>query len=207
MSLYLAASLPLLQLGQEPPLSSAGFLFSCQGQLGPEELESLGRLLGQGPERAGQPAPQGAPDFERAWRAVDARLRAEAAAWRTQGKDAASNERPYAAADQYAAHLAKEALAKEDPLQRERALDEARMKLLDELVGVDAFSLAAVLAYGVRLTLAERWARLAGPKAADQGRQALDGYVDAYVDGYVQLDTQSIPQGGATAPAREGQGA
>ena len=48
----------------------------------------------------------------------------------------------------------------DDPLERELALDRLRWTLLDELAVSQAFGFQAVLAYGLKLRLAEKWAAM-----------------------------------------------
>ena len=56
-------------------------------------------------------------------------------------------------------------------VQREEALDRFRWQQLEVMAGFDMFSIQALLAYGLKLKLVERWA----PLSEDRGRvKAMD---------------------------------
>ena len=47
-----------------------------------------------------------------------------------------------------------------DPLERELILDRYRWSVLEDLAALDAFGMAAVYSYGLRLQIAEKWQTL-----------------------------------------------
>ena len=46
------------------------------------------------------------------------------------------------------------------PIEREMELDRFRWKIVDEVAGHDPFQLSGLLAYALKLRLAERWAQM-----------------------------------------------
>lgn len=155
---YLAASLPAVALGAPPPLSLETFRARCAEQLSPRDREALDALL-EGAGGESHPAEQHA--FVREWRAVEnglraavaaqraVRLRRDPAPYRLRGETDAQTER-----------AVREAFARENPADRELALDRYRWLRLEELAGFNPFAARAVLAYGLRLAIAWRWHRL-----------------------------------------------
>jgi hypothetical protein len=157
---YLAASLPALVLGETPPLSSARFDDLCREHLAADDREAVEAL--RDPARGPCPHP-----FVAAWREADTRLRnavARARATRRR-RDPAAYLREQAGVDLFVEKAVADALARPDPLDREMALDRLRWRLADELAGYSPFSSRAVLAYAVKLNLAERWAGLSEDRA------------------------------------------
>ncbi len=67
---------------------------------------------------------------------------------------------PVAGYDARCESVAERAMELDDPLERELALDRLRWTLLDELAVSQAFGFQAVLAYGLKLRLAEKWAAM-----------------------------------------------
>lgn len=165
---YLSASLPLLVFGDPPPLSAAAFLERCAEHLEPAHFSVMSLLL------AGEPV--GHP-FGEAWMDADTDIRNAAARARATrlNRDAAPMLRGQKDIRVFVRDAVAEAFAAATPLDRERALDRLRWRLLDELAGFDPFAPEAMFAYGLKLRLAEKWARLDG----DAGRRALDAAVEA----------------------------
>ena len=163
---YLAASLPALSLESAPPLSPEDFRRLCREQLAARDFAEMEDLLGF---TAGARVPRG--DFARAWSAAETRLRNAIVRVRAARlrRDAAPHLRPEEGIDPAADRAAADAYARATPAERELALDRQRWRMLDELAAFDPFSLRAVLAYALKLRIADRWARLdegAGARAA-----------------------------------------
>lgn len=151
---YLAASLPMLSLEHPPTIRYARFHALCEEHLSSADLAGLGEL-----ETA--PDAQARHPFVSAWRKCDSALRNAVARLRAQrlSKDPAPYLRP-GQEDSDAERAATEAFARPSPLDRNLALDRFRWLQLDALTGYNIFSGTAVLAYGVKLQMAERWAGL-----------------------------------------------
>jgi hypothetical protein len=150
---YFAAGLPWLTFGAEAPMTFDAFLDRAGDFLSARDLRALRALS--------DPLfpPDGHP-FVRAWRAVETRVRNAAARARAARRrlDAAPHLREESGTVDMALERAvNEALAQPDPLQREMALDRVRWGKLEDLGGFEPFSSEAVLAYGAKLRLVERW--------------------------------------------------
>lgn len=165
---YLAASLPMVSLGREPLLNSGAFRALCEEHLAVEDLAVLAALL----DREGQGTTH---PFVRAWRDRETRLRNAIVRQRAArlGIDAGTQLRPAEGFDLYTVKAVEEAFARVSPAERELELDRFRWAVLDELGGLNPFALTAVLAYALKLRLAERWSRLEG----DEGRRRMDELV------------------------------
>jgi hypothetical protein len=136
-------------------LSPEEFVFRCQGPLAEPDRCCLRRLLhGQG-YHCRQP-------FARHWYRTDRHLRLAIAQVRAGriGVDMHPYMEKYRTLDPEIQRIVVDAFAKTNPLERERVIEEYRWKLLDELAAADAFGLAPILAFGLKLQIAERWANL-----------------------------------------------
>lgn len=156
---YLMASLPLINLGDVPPLTMEDFRSRCEGVLEQSELEALDALLNNEPS---------CDEFVQAYEAheiqmknVSGRLRAQA--W---GPDVRFSEKSYPGYDVYFAKMVQDAFAKSNPLEKEQDLDRARFWLVDSLAGVGEENVKHVYAYAIKLQICTRWARLS-EKAGD----------------------------------------
>jgi hypothetical protein len=152
---YFAATLPTLTLDTPPPWSAEDFRELCREHLCADDLAALDEVLGLAPET-------GRHTFVREWRNAETRLRnalAKARAGRLH-RDAAPYLREQEGIDAQLERTVSEAFAKGDPLDRERSLDRFRWHRIENLAGYDPFSARAVLAFGLKLLLAGRWAAL-----------------------------------------------
>ena len=152
---YLVASLPTLELTTAPRIPAAELLRSSSGVLRPDHWEDLRAVLEDRPHdvRAAELAPY--LDADTQLRNAVARLRAARA-----GAAYDAGPHPVAGYDARCASVAERAMELDDPLERELALDRLRWTLLDELAVSQAFGFQAVLAYGLKLRLAEKWAAM-----------------------------------------------
>ena len=166
---YLMASLPTLVPGTRPPLDTATFRSLCQRELTAADLAQLEAAL-SGIEASG-------PGFGRAWFLLERQLRRAIARVRATrgGQKWEQGNLGQEPVDALPERLVADAFTKSDPLQREIALDAARWRLLDEMTFSEPFALAAVIAYGMKLQMAERLARL----EVATGKQRLDATVGA----------------------------
>lgn len=151
---YLVASLPTLTFGDQIPFSSRDFLSRCTGVLKAEHLAILAAVL------HGQTV-QGS-SFAASWTARETQLRNALARFRGArlGVDSRSFEREHTGFDVAMSKAITDALAQHTPLEREQALDRCRWHVVEELALPDPFGLAAVLAFAIKLRIAERWAAL-----------------------------------------------
>lgn len=169
-AIYLVASLPMLQFGEQPPFKVEEFRFRCQGVLTDSELADLDAVL------HGEP---GGDDFGIAYHAADTQIRnatakGRAAQW---GSEARYTERMHPGFDVALSRKVSDALAKANPLEREEELDRARWWVADQLAGISEFSLSNVLAFAVKLKINERFSRfdtVAGNAVIEKVIQAND---------------------------------
>lgn len=171
---YLMASLPLLWLQGEIPLSSAEFLDMGRRLLSPKDFRGLEAAMDGRLEDADLPALRRYVHGETQLRDALVRLRAARA-----GVDASPFLRPFAGFDSAAERAAAEAMSAVSPLERELALDRFRWGVLEEISALDAFGLVAVYSYGLRLQMAEKWHRL----SETQGEIAVETIVKDNVAG------------------------
>ena len=165
---YLVASLPSLAFGTRNPFSSRELFTRCAGVLKTSDLAILEAVL------EGRPA--GGNAFAEAWTARETQLRKAVARIRGTrlGIDSRSFQREHPGYDVALAQAVTDALAQATPLEREQALDRCRWRLADELALDDPFGLGVVLAFAVKLRIAERWAALSD----DSGQQKLDEMIE-----------------------------
>jgi hypothetical protein len=149
---YLVASLPTLELTTAPRISSAELLASSEGVLRPDDREDLRAVLEDRPRDVHVAALGRYLDAETQLRNHVARLRAAHV-----GASFDAGEHPVVGYDARCASVAERAMESDDPRERELALDRLRWTLLDELAVSPPFGLQAVLAYGLKLRLAEKW--------------------------------------------------
>lgn len=169
---YLVASLPMLFPGDPPPFSVESFRLQCRGLLSERDAEMLDRVLDG---RAGPEDPAPVRDWVRVDRQVrNASAEARAGSWQA---DARPFLRAHPGLDVAIREAVEDAFSKSSPLDRERALDRVRWQALEDLARSDPFGRAAVVAYGLKLRIAERWAAW----SAEAGRAERDRLLDRAV--------------------------
>lgn len=168
---YLVASLPLVSLGAEPPLSIDAFRALCGEHLPDRDLRELDAVL------ASSPAGRGTSEFARAWRETTLRIEDECAVLRAArlGIDSSPWRTDIGVPDATLIAAVREAFQQPDPRSRELWLDALRWRTLEDLARTAPFGLPAVMAYGLRLGLAARWAA----RTEASGRQQLARHLDA----------------------------
>lgn len=178
MIAYLLASLPTPRLTQPPAVGPGAFLDGCRTFVGEARWRDLAEVLaarhvtpssprGVNGESDDRSAPGARPDGEqpdpsaRAW-----------ADWCAQIDDAVAVQRAAISRRDPTPYLRRpsgyrvdvvegveRAFAAVNPAARERALDELRWRLADELASSEPDGFAALYARAVQLHLAWRWAR------------------------------------------------
>jgi hypothetical protein len=161
---FLIASLPMIHLGEKPPLRMADFLSACAASLTDGEMAVLHDLLEHDGALETHP-------FSRDWRDRETELRNAVVRLRAQKRQVRPERylRPGAGARVYIHTGVAEAFKAADPMQREHALNRLRWNLLEELAGFNPFSLEAVFSYALRLRLAGR----AAGSRSEEGAAAL----------------------------------
>lgn len=160
---YFAASLPMLTLEQPPPLSVEAFRAQCASHLSSRDLTAMNQLLDRTRDESA------AHPFVTRWRRADGHLRNALARTRAEHlrKDFKLHMREVEGVDTAVDREVADAYSRPTPLEREKALDRIRWRRLEEIGGLDPFAPSAVLAYGVQLTILERWTRMDKETGAD----------------------------------------
>lgn len=151
---YLAAQLPGLAYGQAMPMTSLMFKELAREHLTASDAEELDRcVLGEQSSGFGQAK----SEFLKNWQKWETALRQNLA------KNRAKNlRRKYEVSQDMAEYsydteeIAKAASAIESPLEAEIFLDKARWEIIENLQGIDAFSVNVIYAYMLKLLLMER---------------------------------------------------
>ncbi len=160
---YLVSSLPHLRLGEKPPMSAEVFRAACAGHLSADEMPAIEAALENREPSAGIASRQWNAEVQ--LRDAVIRLRAK-----NRGVDAA----PFLKAhDGFSVAIEKrvtDAFARPDPLEQELALDRARWNLSDELALTEPFGFPGVLAFAIKVRIAERWAAL----DEDTGKETVE---------------------------------
>lgn len=163
---YILASLPALQFGEAPPLSTAAVLAVCSDWLPASELTRLRHAL--------TPMPSDAPRdaVGRAWQAWQTALRNALAVARAsrRGSDAAPYLRSDDLPDPVLRAQIQECVKADDPLHAERTLDRLRWDFLDNLAGIHMFDYHTMVCYLLKLQILERWHAL----TREQGMAAFN---------------------------------
>ena len=151
----LVASLPNLQIGDEPPVSTEEYIGNCAQWVSEREEGILKAVLLNEPIAA--PCP-----LCKAWHNIETQLRNAVARHRGQKLGVDFNEY-LQAHDGFSGTietLVADAFTSTDPVELEESLDRARWQLAEELVSGDPFGFEKVLAYGIQLKIVERWNRM-----------------------------------------------
>jgi hypothetical protein len=166
----LVASLPHLRIGDEPPFSTEEYIDNCAQWVSEYEADILRHVLLQEPDIA--PCP-----LCKAWNNIETQLRNAVAVLRAQklGVDAKEYLQPHSGFSGEIEVMAREAFARNDPIETEEELDRARWKLADDLAGQNHFGFEKVLAYGIQLKIVERWNRM----DVHTGKEKLEAVITA----------------------------
>jgi hypothetical protein len=151
---YLVASLPYLRFGEKPLVNRAAFLAACTDWLAEEELAVLRAVFD-----ARDPADGG---VAQCWWNSEVQLRD--AVVRVRAKNRSTDPARFIRLhDGFSASIEKmvtDAFTRANPLEQEAELDRARWALAEELALSGPFGFPGVLAFAVKLRIAERWAGL-----------------------------------------------
>jgi hypothetical protein len=149
---YLVSSLPYLRFGEKPSTGRAEFLTACSGWLTDVDVAVLEAVFENRcpPDR----------DIARQWWAGEVELRDAVVRVRAKnrGVDAGRFIKPHDGFNVSIEKMVTDAFARANPLEQETELDRARWILADELALIAPFGFAGILAFAVKLRIAERWA-------------------------------------------------
>lgn len=166
----LIASLPALQIGDEPPFSTEEYIGACAQWVTPREERILRKVLLNDDHVEACP-------LCAAWDNVETQLRNAAVRQRAHklgvdGKEYIQRHDGFSGTIEV---MVTDAFTRTDPVELEQELDRARWQLAEELIGQDPFSFEKVLAYGIQLKIVERWNRM----DVHVGKQKLEAAITA----------------------------
>ena len=152
---FFPATLPGFLFGASPPMSGEDFLVQCKRYLSPEDygemIDAIECLIGD--RASGSLKSKFLKDFaewERAFRNELARLRA-----RRSGRNEGEYLRPAIRSDE-ASRAAALCFSSDDPYQAELLFERERWNAIERLLGLSTFNLDFLVAYRLRLAIAER---------------------------------------------------
>lgn len=165
---YLVASLPYLRFGEKPSVSREAFLAACTDWLAEEDTAALKVAFEN----------RCAPDSEVAKRWWNGEVELRDAVVRARAKnrstDAARFIRPHDGFSLSIEKMVTDAFTRTNPLEQEAELDRARWTLADELALTAPFGFDGLLAFAVKLRIAERWAGL----DAAAGQNKVEAFIE-----------------------------
>ena len=165
---YLVSSLPHLRLGEKPPMDVGAFRAACVGHLSDNETAAIEAVL----ENREPPVGEASGWWNSEVQLRDAVVRVRA---KNRGTDATPFLKPY---DGFSVAIEKQvtdAFARPDPLEQELALDESRWLLADELALTEPFGFPGVLAFAIKVRIAERWVDLDEETGKEEVEEIIEG--------------------------------
>lgn len=146
-------------------MSVEAFRAACIGHLSDDEIAAIEAALeNREPEAGGMPAVQ--------WWNGEVQLRDAVVRVRAKnrGTDASSYLKPHGGFSATIEKMVTDAFTRPDPMEQEMELDRARWILAEELCVMKPFNFAAVLAFAVKVRIAERWAAMGD----DAGKEKVE---------------------------------
>lgn len=170
---YIVASLPPIELGSAPPVSKEDFLIQCSGVLSEEEYLEVQGLLEGSLDQCSSASACSLVSAKTQLRNAVARIRGQKI-----GVDPRGQLREHPEFHGWIEKLATDAYTRENPRERELALDHARWHIADELAGVNPFTFGHVLAFAVKLRIATRWHEM----DKQRGAERIEEFIDAQTE-------------------------
>ena len=145
----------MLHFGAHPPFSFEKFLLMCERLIPEEDMEVLKGISISG-EHTGVSSNRTLKD----WRSFDTSLRNELVRIRAARKkiDPLKYIRQGRYPQAHIAHVAMNAQRNPSPIESERILDLERWRALDEFLLGHYFNMDALIVYGLKLLISEKWA-------------------------------------------------
>ena len=166
----LVASLPSLQIGDEPPFTTEDYVENASQWVTERETEILRKVLLQEPDIAPCPLCKVIYDLESQIRNAVAKHRGQ-----KLGVDFKEYLQPHDGFVGEIEAFVSDAFAQTDPVELEQHLDRGRWNLAEQLVGQNPFGFEKVLAYGIQLKIVERWNRM----DVSVGKQNIEAVITA----------------------------
>ncbi len=166
----LVASLPNLEIGDEPPFSTEEYIGTCAQWVSEDEARVLRTILLNEGESKSCP-------YCQTWNNIEIQLRNSVARHRGQklGVDFKEYLQPHDGFSGQIEVLVTDAFTHNDPVELEEELDRGRWKLAEELIGQNPFSFEKLLAYGIQLKITERWNQM----DVHSGKEKLETIITA----------------------------
>lgn len=166
----LVASLPSLQIGDEPPFTTEEYVENASQWVTGREAEILHKVLLKEPDIAPCPLCKEIYDLESQIRNAVAKHRGQ-----QLGVDFKEYLKPHDGFIGEIESFVNDAFAQNDPVELEQHLDRGRWNLAEQLVGQNPFGFEKVLAYGIQLKIVERWNRM----DVSVGKQNIEAVITA----------------------------
>ncbi len=167
---YLVASLPYLRFGEKPLMNRIAFLTACADWLSAAQVAVLQAVL-----ENRDPADGGV--VARLWWNGEIQLRDAVVRVRAKnrGTDASRFIQQHDGFSGSIEKMVTDAFTRANPLEQESELDRTRWALADELALNDSFGFAGILAFAVKLRIAERWAGMDD----EAGKEKVEELIEA----------------------------
>ncbi|MFU8780363.1 MAG: DUF2764 family protein [Kiritimatiellia bacterium] len=167
---YLIASLPALAM-EQTPISEEAFHTRCQAELRPRDMQAV-----YAAEATPDPDLATSQSFVRRWNDHEIQLRNTIAQTRAAKRqiDASRIMRTHGGYTTIIEDAVETAWNQPTPLDREKALDKLRWKLLEDIQGPDPFSFNVILAYALKRKIAQRWAVMDETTGWEKARTAFE---------------------------------
>ena len=167
---YLISSLPMLHFGARPPFSYARFIAACEGLIPLGETDALRAL-----NLAVQDAVSVGRPILKKWREFDTALRNEMVKIRASRRkiDPSKHLRAdgYTEARLHQAVL--QAYRNPSPIDGEKALDQEKWHYLDDLSLGHYFDFDALVIYGLKLLVLEKWEKIRSADGTALAEEAI----------------------------------
>ncbi len=177
---YLISSLPYLRFGEKPSMSSAAFRAACVGWISQDQLPVIEALL----ENREPPAGDASAWWSREVQLRDAIVRVRA---KNRSVDASRFLKPYDGFSVTIEKMVADSFVRPDPLEQEMEIDRVRWMLADELATTESFGFAALLAFTIKLRIAERWAAM----DKDVGQEKVGSLIEQAISLENEQEVQS----------------
>ena len=150
---YLVSSLPVLHLGEKPAMGVRAFCAASASHLSNDEYSTVEAVL-----ENREPPNRLASTY---W---NSEVQLRDAVVRTRAKKIGTDPAPFLQQHEgFSATIENQvidACARPNPLEQELALDQARWALADEIALTEPFGFSGVLAFSIKVRIAERWASM-----------------------------------------------
>lgn len=175
---YTVASLPMLTLNQEPPITVDYFLDTCSYTMSDSDFDTLSKSVSTPGDKAVHPIVEAWYNWERSLRNELVKMRAQKTNMDSE-KYLREGESTTGVFD-----AAREAFAAANPKIAEEILNSARWRFLDELEASHNFDLTKLIVYYLKLQVAERKRIMTDVNGKKIYKEIYDGITDKIHQSY-----------------------